>query len=335
MPKIIFLLSAPDAQAMDRGQLLSYAVYKMIVDFCDMAGIKKGEYDFLTVLPEPLPGGRLDSICVEGSANGVIGYPALFPKKFVHESLMGALAATREKLDELDPNIVVPLGQFPLWFMAKTPMIKKQRGTLQMCSRSKHKILPTWEPSSIFSKYDLFPIVYLDFKKIARHKETKDFSRPSRKIWLSPTIADLYAFDELYIEPASLVACDIETKRGHITEVGFSPNPHIALVIPFYQRSAPDGNYWKSQAEEIEAWNFVRRILQTKTIVGQNFQYDTQWFWKVMGIPATGFTHDTMLLHHALQPEMEKSLGFMGSLYTDEPQWKTMRTDAETLKKQD
>jgi hypothetical protein len=33
-----------------------------------------------------------------------------------------------------------------------------------------------------------------------------------------------------------------------------------------------------------------------------------------------------MLLHHALQPESEKGLGFLGSVYTNEASWKLMRT---------
>jgi hypothetical protein len=42
-----------------------------------------------------------------------------------------------------------------------------------------------------------------------------------------------------------------------------------------------------------------------------------------------------MLLHHSMQPELEKGLGFLGSVYTDEPSWKFMRTDHSTLKQAD
>jgi hypothetical protein len=42
-----------------------------------------------------------------------------------------------------------------------------------------------------------------------------------------------------------------------------------------------------------------------------------------------------MLLHHALQPESEKSLGFLGSIYTDEASWKTMRQRGKTTIKRD
>jgi hypothetical protein len=48
------------------------------------------------------------------------------------------------------------------------------------------------------------------------------------------------------------------------------------------------------------------------------------FLWKVYGIPAPKACDDTMLAHHAMQPEMEKGLGFLASLYTDEASWKSM-----------
>lgn len=44
---------------------------------------------------------------------------------------------------------------------------------------------------------------------------------------------------------------------------------------------------------------------------------------------------DTMLLHHALQPEALKSLGYLGSIYTDEGNWKQMREKVKTIKRED
>jgi hypothetical protein len=44
-------------------------------------------------------------------------------------------------------------------------------------------------------------------------------------------------------------------------------------------------------------------------------------------------TADTMLLHHAMYPELPKSLGFLGSIYTNESAWKLMRQDSEELKR--
>jgi hypothetical protein len=43
-----------------------------------------------------------------------------------------------------------------------------------------------------------------------------------------------------------------------------------------------------------------------------------------------------MLLHHALQPEVQKGLGFLGSIYTEEPAWKIMRPRGKgTIKRED
>jgi hypothetical protein len=42
-----------------------------------------------------------------------------------------------------------------------------------------------------------------------------------------------------------------------------------------------------------------------------------------------------MLLHHALHPESEKGLGFLGSVYTNEASWKLMRGKSETIKREE
>jgi hypothetical protein len=46
------------------------------------------------------------------------------------------------------------------------------------------------------------------------------------------------------------------------------------------------------------------------------------------------YDDDTMLMHHALQPESNKGLGFLGSVYTDRSSWKTMRTKVLTISKE-
>ena len=142
--------------------------------------------------------------------------------------------------------------------------------------------------------------------------------------------ADFY---ERHIVPAPFIAPDIETKAGQITEFGLATSPRAALVIPFWDRKR--GNYWATLEEELAAWGWVRRILAEKDCVGQNFQYDMQYLYAKYALPSPRFVGDTMLLAHSLQPEMKKSLGFLGSIYTNEPSWKFMRTDHSTLKQGD
>ncbi len=52
--------------------------------------------------------------------------------------------------------------------------------------------------------------------------------------------------------------------------------------------------------------------------------YDIQYCHRY-GLRVNRYAHDTMIRHHALQPEMEKGLGFLASIYTDEAPWKVLR----------
>jgi hypothetical protein len=50
--------------------------------------------------------------------------------------------------------------------------------------------------------------------------------------------------------------------------------------------------------------------------------FDMHRLWRGYGIPVAHADHDTMLLHHALQPESPKGLDYLGSVYTSESAWK-------------
>ena len=73
------------------------------------------------------------------------------------------------------------------------------------------------------------------------------------------------------------------------------------------------------------AWNLVQALLASpvpKTF--QNGLYDLSYLIR-MGLVVKNCVDDTMLHHHALMPEMQKGLGFLGSVYTNEASWKLMR----------
>jgi hypothetical protein len=63
--------------------------------------------------------------------------------------------------------------------------------------------------------------------------------------------------------------------------------------------------------------------------------YDLHHLWRNYGISVRNAEEDTMLLHHALQPESPKGLDFLGSVYTDEAAWKLMRQRGKTTIKRD
>ena len=239
------------------------------------------------------------------------------------------------ELDTIKPNVVVALGGTATWALLHDTRITKLRGYQYLSQRGNYKVIPTFHPASVLRQFDQRPIVFSDFVKIRSESDYPEVRRPRREFWLQPTLDDLAAF-EPHIYAADFLTCDVETEARQITCVGFAPSPERAIVIPFVDKRKPNKSYWPTPEDESAAWGFVRRWLASDVPkVNQNISYDLRYLWELYGIPINNIVGDTMLRQHAMQPEMQKSLGFLGSIYTREPSWKSLRSDIKTLKKED
>lgn len=188
------------------------------------------------------------------------------------------------------------------------------------------KALATYHPAAILRQYELRHVTVLDLAKAKRESAFPEVRRPIRRIWTDPSLEDCYQFYRQYIENAERISFDIETQGDQITCLGFAPAIDIALVIPFWDLRHPGGSYWRTLEEELLAWRFVAKVLaHPAPKVAQNGLYDIQFLWMKYGIAVANFADDTMLLHHSLQPESPKALGFLGSVYCDEGAWKELR----------
>lgn len=281
----------------------------------------------------PRPSNDVGNLCGP-KGEGIPGYPALARGKYVRKEYAPELARLYDEVARFQPNVIVTLGATPAWAFLKTSGIRAIRGTTAE-SFLGYKVLPTYHPAAVMREWTLRPIVLADMMKAKRESEYPDVRRPMREIWVEPSIEDIERFFHEHIEPSPSLSIDIETKGMTITCVGFAPTPKVALVIPFYDPTQLDGNYWRTYEEEMQAWEWVRLFCSLrKRLVFQNGMYDMTFLWRAMGIPCPHASDDTMLLHHALQPEMEKGLGFMATLHTDEASWKFMRK-SDTEKKED
>lgn len=143
---------------------------------------------------------------------------------------------------------------------------------------------------------------------------------------MEPSLEDLERFYHEYILPSDCCAFDVETANRQVTCIGFAPSADRAIVIPFHDPRNRSGSYWPTSEDELAAWAWVQKFLSAPCRkVGQNGLYDIQYLWMAHGITVANYTEDTMLLHHSLQPEAPKSLGFLGSVYTNEIAWKPNR----------
>jgi DNA polymerase I-like protein with 3'-5' exonuclease and polymerase domains len=86
-------------------------------------------------------------------------------------------------------------------------------------------------------------------------------------------------------------------------------------------------NYWPSTELEREVWGYISELLgnPSQGKLFQNGLYDVAFLYRSMGIVTRGASEDTMLLHYSLQPESLKGLGFLGSVYASDINWKDIR----------
>jgi uracil-DNA glycosylase len=290
------------------------------------AGIDRDACFLTNVFAFRPAGNDLDTICGDRAEVGKdygLGPMKTSGKRYLLPKFFGELARLREELAAVKPNIVVALGAVPCWALLGSSSVSSLRGTVALTPELR-KVLPTYHPAYVLRMWQHRVVVVADLMKAKRHMASPELVRRSRRLLISPTVDEMSAWAwRVLQEPARLLSIDIETMQGQIDMIGFAASAEDAMVVPL--RVPGQGNYWASAAEERSAWNCIHALCGSSIPkLFQNGLFDLQYLWRA-GITVRGCAHDTMLLHHALYPEMQKGLGFMASYLCDESPWKLMR----------
>lgn len=243
----------------------------------------------------------------------------------VRADMASHVYALREKLLGLRPNLIVHLGATACWALGLGEGIGRLRGFVHDTEYG--KVLPTYHPSAVLRDWSRRVPVLFDLTKARRECEFPEIRQVEREIWTEPSPAECWTWWETYGKDAPLLAVDIETIPAlqQITEVGFASDPRHALHIPI----AIDAKSFYSHRDEVEIWKFVKHVCESAIPkIGQNLKYDIYWLWKEMGIAVRNWQHDTMIASHAWQPELDKSLYDLGSIWLDERSWKNIRRES-------
>lgn len=280
-------------------------------------------------------GNRIEDFCGP-KATAIRGYPALVKSKYVRQEFIPELERLADEITTWDPYLIICLGNTPLWALAGSTGISKLRGTTRLSTHTAtgYKLLPTFHPAAVLRQWELRPTVIADLMKAKRESEYPEIRRTPREIWIEPNAQEVLRFIDTYVLQCELLSVDIETSGTLVTCIGLSPKPDLALVVPFFDSRKPGRSYWPDRGTEAFVWHHLKRVLEDKAIkkVLQNGAYDIAFLWRSVGVRVFGAEEDTMLCHHALQPESLKSLGFLGSIYCDEGAWKSERKTA-TIKR--
>jgi len=284
------------------------------------------------------PGDKLDNFCGDKS-EAIPGWPKLGTIGWIRAEFEPQLERLGDEIIAADPNLIICLGNTPLWALGGRTGVSKLRGTTFLSTHtvSNYKCLVAYHPAAVIRQWELRPVTIIDLAKAPHEATFPEVRRPNCEIWIEPDLDDIERFINEHIIGCKILSTDIETAGTRVTCIGFAPRHDLAIVIPFDDERKPNGSYWPTATHERSAWEIVRRLLTDRSIpkVFQNGLYDIAFLWRSYGIPTFGAKEDTMLLHHALLPESLKSLGFMGSVYTDHGPWKSERKGVDQTIKRD
>jgi uracil-DNA glycosylase family 4 len=232
-----------------------------------------------------------------------------------------------EEIKDIQPNVIVPLGELALNFIADEKRIDKFRGSVLPLSSNaalqlndkelykKIKVIPTWHPRSLVQKPERKPIAALDFTKIIKFKDDDGSIKNKYRIWVCRSCNDFNVFLSRNLSPKFGVF-DIETHHGFITCIGFCFDGEEAISIPLLDEKIPI-------LDRVYLFQRIVRLLRQSNInwVNQNILYDVT-VEERYGLYVKNIVGDTMLAAHTLYVEMLKGLDFLTSIYTDIPYYK-------------
>lgn len=334
--KIVIVGEAPGETEVDKGRPFVGSSGQELRDMLGEAGIDHESIRYTNVFKHRPPQNKLDAWCCDKKELPP-GYslPALLPKRYLRPEFAAAASDIKNELAGYSPNLYILAGNTALWpFTLGT--IGKTRGVITQIAlpgRGPVKALPIYHPSAILRQWSLRPVTLCDLIKAEYESHFPEIRRPRRELWIEPSLTEVLQFFETYVEKSSELSLDIETDRkAGITCLAIAPSAELALCIPLWDPRKASGSYWSLEDERV-VWRLLRKHLTkrvmngTLRMIGQNLLYDVQHLDRA-GLRIPAINDDTMLMHHALFPEMLKGLDFLASIYTNELKWKGMLKDS-------
>jgi len=238
-------------------------------------------------------------------------------------------------LYEYKPNLVVCLGATALHVLKvgneEPPLrngrfifpnsISDWRGSLFLSPKG-WKCVAAHHPAACLRQYEWMPLLTFDLKKAATEGLSPSLNVPSRTLCITKSaIAIVEELERLRAEHAS-VSIDIEGYIDSMSCISVAPSKDYSFIVPFARL---DGSSYWTQDEEVAIWRALANLLADPTVSKtlQNSLYDRFVLQYSYGCLVSNVRDDTMLKHHELYCELEKSLGFQCSLYTAEPFYKS------------
>lgn len=224
-----------------------------------------------------------------------------------------------KRLAQTSANVIVPLGNAPLYALMGLKEISKRRGSIYFHPDLKKKVIPTIHPSAALRQYLYKYFIVNDLQRIRKESETPEINLIKRNIATNPS-ADgaINAINNARNYP--MIATDIEVRYGEVSHISIAVAPDKVICIPFMNGSIH--NY--HEHEEVGIWLALKKLMEDPNVVkvGQNIIFDAYFLYERLGIIINPLD-DTMIAQAIAFPEFPKGLDFITSIYCEgEPYYK-------------
>lgn len=243
-------------------------------------------------------------------------------------------------------NITLPLGNTALAALTYRHPADKGRSVTQIrgyvtAGWDGRKILPTFDPVSTLYRAGrkgqiAQHIMVADFSKALRHADSPDIVRPQYNFYPEQmcSFSRLMTLLDAIKAGTEPLSVDIEVEQYEISCLCLAWSPNDCISIPF------DSRWYLEETAAI--WRKLCEILEdpARTIIMQNAIFDCYFLAMKWGIfvngmlPGQALLQDTMIRHHIEHCEMQKSLGFLISLYGESAEYHKDMVKFENIKEE-
>jgi hypothetical protein len=217
---------------------------------------------------------------------------------------------------ETEPKIIICCSKLALILFANASSLDAFRGSMLIYGDT--PVLVTYSPLDLYTRPELHLRYYRDLMRAGDFLSGKlSWDVPKYNIYYGTYDVTLSFLNKILLTLAEKefpLSVDLETRVGLISFCGIAVDKRTAVVIPFI--TWDDKSYWTYE-QEVTLTLLLRKILVHKNaqIIGQNFQYDTQYVAKHWGVLPV-IWRDTMIEAHVNWTKGQPlALGFLSSMY--------------------
>lgn len=305
--RLVIVGEAPGAHEETQGQPFVGPAGKLLRDFLMKAGINPNQVYYTNICKYRPPANKLRTFFSKE------GYP--------NELVIEGMAELQRELLEIRPNLVLACGAYAMWALTGIGKWDRDeedggykgvfgwRGSVVPCSMVEGlKVLITLHPSYINREgYKDHGTFLFDLGRAKEQMAFPEIRSPEKKIIIDPSLHEREEWlEEAKADFHNYLTLDIEYVGSKLVCVGMTTHRDKAVCIP--TRTAADVR-------------FVQSVLESgMPLCAQNGMFDCailEWHYRMNVMQH--LKYDTMLAMHASRIELPKDLGYLCSIYTDQP----------------